>query len=71
MDLRQEFVRRHGDDCKGALPFPARRLFPIFPNAGNSEGRAVPHCDRKRLLCLDPLDRRPPPGKGAGKTDGN
>src|SRR5438094_6789875 len=40
-------------------PFAGSGFFPVLPNAGDTEWRAIFHCDGVGLLCLLTLDRLP------------
>lgn len=59
MDVGDQLIRDGGDDRKGSNLFGRSRLLPVFPNAGETERRAVLHGNRVRLLCFLPLDRLP------------
>jgi hypothetical protein len=59
MNVGHELVGVGGDDCERPNPFARRRLFPVLPNPGKPERRAVLHGDRVGLLRLLALDRLP------------
>ena len=59
MDFGNESVGIGRDDRKGTHPFARRRLLPVLPDTGDSERRAVLHCDSVGLLRLLPFDRFP------------
>jgi hypothetical protein len=59
VDLRDQLVRRHGDNRHRANPFAALRVTPVLPDTANGERRAVFHRDGEGLLCPRALDRAP------------
>src|SRR5262245_32916955 len=59
MNVGHELVGVGGDDCERPNPFARSRLFPVLPNPGKPERRAVLHGDRVRLPRLLALDRLP------------
>ena len=59
MNLRDQLVRRHGEDNEGANPLAALRMMPVLPQAGDSEGRAVFHRHGVGLFCPRAFGRAP------------
>src|SRR5262249_1431497 len=59
MDVGHQLVGIGGDDSERPNPFARSGLFPVLPNAGDPEWRAVFHCDGVGLLRLLPFDRFP------------
>src|SRR5215813_5310075 len=59
VNLGHELVGVGGDDGERPNPFARSRLFPVLPNPGKPERRAVLHGDRVGLLRLLALDRLP------------
>src|SRR5215207_3610485 len=66
MDLRDELVCGHSDYRDGAGPLAGSWVLPVFPDAGDAEGRAILHRDRIRLLSTA---RSPPFEEAVNRQD--
>ena len=59
MDLRDQVIRRHSYDGKGANPLVALRMTPVLPKSREGKGRAVLHGNGIGLLCTRSFERTP------------